>query len=190
MCSSSSMEIEIRYVEGLTIGNKLIHKNVFVAVSTIGQVYTRNQVISTQLCHDGETNPTWNEKLVTPIPIDTKSILLDIRQKTRSKEKSIAVAKVPMSDFVGAYTPQNHVHFLSYRLRDCHGEPNGIINFCVNVKGLSSGHQSGRDNKPSQIQGYSTYGQSYVPKTCSSTSNFNDVVVGVPAQWSNTWRSR
>ncbi|KAK9757986.1 hypothetical protein RND81_01G198700 [Saponaria officinalis] len=175
MCSSFPLEIKIRYVEGLTIGNKLIRKNVFVTVSTIDQIHARNQ-ISTQLCNDdGETNPTWNEKLITTIPTDTKFILLDVRQKTTSKEKSIAVAKVPMSDFVHAYTPENYVHFLSYRLRDSHGEPNGIINFCVNIKGLS-GHRYDHRNKPSEIHG------------CSyDTRNFNDVVVGVPVGWSNTW---
>ncbi|KAH9618251.1 hypothetical protein KSS87_001655 [Heliosperma pusillum] len=174
MYSSISLEIKIRYVEDMTVGKKLIRKNVFVVISTED---ARDQV-STRLCEDGDnnTNPTWNEKLTTTVPFNTKFLMLDVRQRTRSKEKSIAVARVPISDFIGDYTPQNYLHFLSYRMRDLQGEPNGIINFCVNVKGRLDQQYGHHNNyKASEIQGYGVHKQSCVPKPCNGTPSYNKI---------------
>ncbi|KAK9749358.1 hypothetical protein RND81_02G120500 [Saponaria officinalis] len=193
MCSLISLEIKIRYVEGLTLGKKPIRKNVFVILSIENQIYSQNnRQVSTGICEEGEmSNPTWNEKLTMTMPIGTKYIILDICHKT----KSIATTRVPTSDFIGNYTPQNYVHFLSYRLRNSYDEPNGIINFCVNVKGDKFGGQSEQNIKVNGISGYrSSYEESsYLPKVCNATSNIdgrrrcNDVVVGVPNGWFDTW---
>ncbi|KAL9245335.1 hypothetical protein vseg_018998 [Gypsophila vaccaria] len=197
MCSFTCLEIKIRYVEGLTLGKKPVQKNVFVTVSTEDQVYARNNQISTGICEECETsNPTWNEKLTMMIPIGTKYIVLDVYHRTRSKEKSIATARVPTSDFIDDYITKNYVHFLSYRLRDSYDESNGIINFCVNVKGNKLEGQSEQNySKVIGISGYDYGETSNLSKPCNGRTPIidddrrrkNDVVVGIPHGWFNAY---
>ncbi|KAJ6679621.1 INGRESSION PROTEIN FIC1 [Salix purpurea] len=49
-------------------------------------------------------------------------------------DRVIGTASLPVSDILGDYTPESHLHFLSYRLRDARGERNGIINVSARVK--------------------------------------------------------
>lgn len=61
-------------------------------------------------------------------------ITVEVQCKTSMGNKTVGVARVPVSDFVGEYVPQSYLHFLSYRLRDYKGEKNGIINISVRAK--------------------------------------------------------
>ncbi|XP_056693546.1 BON1-associated protein 1-like [Spinacia oleracea] len=189
--SSCSLEITIKSAEELTIGNqKPVTKNVFVTISVENQGYT-NQ-LRTRPCVEG-AKPTWNEKLFTDMSKNAKFILLEVRYKKRSTEKSIGIAKVPTSDFVGNHMPLNYQHCLCYRLRDRNGEPNGIISFSVNVKGELDNYQCNQTNQnyreAIEIQGFGNRENCYRPKPRLGTSLLGDrrkstaTVVGVPAAW-------
>ncbi|XP_021748851.1 BON1-associated protein 1-like [Chenopodium quinoa] len=192
--SSYSLDIIIKSAEALTIGNhKPVGKNVFVTVSTENQGYS-NQ-LQTRLCSEG-LKPEWNEKLIMDMPTNTKFILLEVRYKKRSSVKLIGIAKVPTSDFTGDKMPLNYQYCLCYRLRDRNGEPNGIINFSVTVKGDLDSYQRNERNQiyreTTEIQGFN-YRQNYNrPKPWLRTSLLGDrrkstsTVVGVPAAWYNS----
>lgn len=53
-------------------------------------------------------------------------------------------------DFIGDYTPEKYMHFLSYRLRDAQGQKNGIVNVSVRV---TSSHAC---SAPTSSQAYSS----------------------------------
>lgn len=126
-----------------------------------------------------------------------KFVILEVRHASRSGEKSVGVAKVPVSDFVGSSmsTPNNYLHFLSYRLRDRYGEPNGIINFSVEVlkeKGFDYQHYNFDKHRGSEITGFG-YGENGVTKPRNGTIPLvgdrrysSHVVVGVPTTWYNS----
>ncbi|KAA8520594.1 hypothetical protein F0562_014850 [Nyssa sinensis] len=88
----------------------------------------------TKVDTEGGSHPEWNEKLVVDMPVHAHSVTVEVQCKTNSGNKVIGAARIPVSDFVGGYTPENYLHFLSYRLRDDRGERNGIINLSVRVK--------------------------------------------------------
>lgn len=81
---------------------------------------------------EGGSRPCWNQKFVVDMPANGKFITVEVQCKGSSH--SIGTAKIPVSDFVGGFTPESYVHFLSYRLRDSYGERNGIVNLSVKVK--------------------------------------------------------
>ncbi|XAR54084.1 hypothetical protein NMG60_11029089 [Bertholletia excelsa] len=80
--------------------------------------------------------PAWNEKLVVDMPAHAPFLTVEVqcRSSSRSGNKLIGAARIPVTDFAGGYLPENYLHFLSYRLRDARGERNGIINLSVRVK--------------------------------------------------------
>ncbi|XP_057536772.1 BON1-associated protein 1-like [Amaranthus tricolor] len=191
--SSYPLEITIKTAEALTIRNqKPILKNVFVTISIENNGYM-NQ-IQTRLCDPSNTKPTWNEKLIMSMPTNVKFIILEVRYKRKSNDKFIGLAKVPTSDFVGNKMPLNYLHCLSYRLRDRDGEPNGIINFSVNVKRTKLDSQfDGNYNSKDKIEihGFNCRENYCAPPKlpwAGSTllgdrSKNTATVVGVPAAW-------
>jgi len=140
------LQLTIQSAETLTAtGKKPIKQKTFVVISTedVHQGYGKQRLQQRTRNSEGGSNPIWDEKLETSIPMHTKYITLEVRcattSKSQEKSRSIGAARVPLSDFIGNYhnNSDDYLHFLSYRLRDQFGEPNGIINFSVKVlKGL------------------------------------------------------
>ncbi|XP_044493945.1 BON1-associated protein 2-like [Mangifera indica] len=126
--SSRKVEITVLSAENLRLDKKLVKKNTFVIVQTdpFNSHTTRTDTL-------GGGYPSWNEKLVFDLPVHAGYIYLEVQSKSSSGTRSIGVAKIPVSDFIGGYVPENYLHFLSYRLRDSKWEKNGIINVSVRV---------------------------------------------------------
>ncbi|RYR57515.1 hypothetical protein Ahy_A05g023236 [Arachis hypogaea] len=61
-------------------------------------------------------------------------IILEVNYKVMMGINSVKILKIPISDIVGGYVPQNQVQFLSYKLWDRKVKRNGVINFSVRVK--------------------------------------------------------
>lgn len=135
MAESYSLEITIISCEGLRINRqKSVKKNTFVTVQTDSQNVNR-----TQLDIKGGSYPAWNEKLYVQLPMHVHYLSIDVQCKVSSTaNKFIGRAKIPVSEFTGAYFPENYLHILSYRLRDENGERNGIINFSIRMKARSA----------------------------------------------------
>ncbi|KAL5565550.1 hypothetical protein UlMin_028714 [Ulmus minor] len=157
---SRTIEITVLSAENLRLNRKLIKKNAFVVVRT-----DRYNFRTTEIDAEGGSYPKWKEKLVLEIPVQARSMTVEVHCKTSFGYRVIGTAIVPVSDFVGGYLPDNYLHFLSYRLRDYKGERNGIVNISVRMK-VSSPVDYRRE----------TY--SSCSKTTSSATK--QVAVGVP----------
>ncbi|KAF8379447.1 hypothetical protein HHK36_028883 [Tetracentron sinense] len=129
MASSSSLEITVISAEGLRLGRHSIRKNAFAIVQTD----SRNSR-STKMDTEGGSYPSWNEKLALELPNNAHIVTVQVQCKTSSGDRTVGTAKIPVSDFIGDYTPAHYLHFLSYRLREHDGERNGIVNLSVRVK--------------------------------------------------------
>ncbi|XP_047336075.1 BON1-associated protein 2-like [Impatiens glandulifera] len=130
---SRALEITIISGEGLRLSpSKRVKKNAFVIV---GAEHT--QILSsTRMDIDGGSYPTWNDKMFVDIPIQSRFLIVEVQCKSKHQgDLVVGTAKIPVTDFVGGFTPANYLHFLSYRLRDLKGEKNGIINLSIKVKG-------------------------------------------------------
>ncbi|KAE8722155.1 putative RING/U-box superfamily protein [Hibiscus syriacus] len=129
---SRTLEITILSAEDLRIGNKPVKKNAFVVVS----VDSFNNK-ATKINRDGGSYPSWNDKLVMDMPMQTVFITLQVKccKGSSGGEKTVGFARIPVTDFVGGYSPVNCLQYLSYRLRDPKGLKNGIINVCLRLKG-------------------------------------------------------
>ncbi|KAL2892286.1 BON1-associated protein 1 [Bienertia sinuspersici] len=197
ICSSYSLEINVKSAESLTLGkHKHISKNVFVTISAENQCYPTS--MQTKLCdQDNKAKPTWNEKFLMSMSMNAKYLHFEVCYKKGSRDKLIGTAKVPTSDFVGNNMPVNYLHCLCYRLRDCNDEPNGIISFDVNVKGYKrsldsqcNGNQDYREAIEIQGFGYKDNNQCgqkpRIGTKLSGRRNSTAVVVGVPAAWYNS----
>ncbi|XP_030533727.1 BON1-associated protein 2-like [Rhodamnia argentea] len=81
------------------------------------------------------TNPRWNEKLFLDVPLHGGFITVEVHCKQPSwrDHKLVGGVRIPVSDILDGLTPENYVHFLSYRLRDNYGISNGIINISVKL---------------------------------------------------------
>ncbi|XAR63107.1 hypothetical protein NMG60_11022932 [Bertholletia excelsa] len=131
---SCTLEVTIISGEDLRAGRRgPLKKNAFVTVWTIHPNCRATTVDSA-----GGTWPTWNEKLVLDMPAGAKSLMVEVHYRTRSGNRLVGSVRVPSSDFSCGYLPEDYLHFLSYRLRDDGGEPNGIINLSVRKKAVVS----------------------------------------------------
>ncbi|CAI0386922.1 unnamed protein product [Linum tenue] len=65
----------------------------------------------------------------------TSSVTVEVQCRVGSGNRVVGAVAVPVSDFLGDLTPEDYLHFLSYRLRDPRGVKNGIVNFSVRVIG-------------------------------------------------------
>ncbi|GAB4844437.1 hypothetical protein Ancab_037801 [Ancistrocladus abbreviatus] len=169
---SCTLEITIISAEGLSMGpNRPVGKNTFVTIQT--DPCSQQVETFTKVDKQGGCFPAWNEKLVITMPMHAKFITLEVNCKATAngRDKLIGAAQVPVSDFVGGLTPSNYLHFLSYRLRNLHGEKNGIINFSVKVKGLLENH----------CLSYVSKGAWTGFPMAVGDSNYRGVVNGVPA---------
>ncbi|XP_062090259.1 BON1-associated protein 2-like [Humulus lupulus] len=128
--SSRAVEITVLSGENLQIDRRSIKKNAFVVVRSNGGSDFR----STEIDTNGGSNPNWNEKLVLEFPVQAAALTVEVYCKTMTGVRIVGTATVPISDFSGGYLPDNHLHFLSYRLRDRKSERNGTINLSVKTK--------------------------------------------------------
>ncbi|MED6223082.1 hypothetical protein PIB30_070517 [Stylosanthes scabra] len=126
---SRSLEITILSAEDLRVNEKSIKKNTFVTVKIDGS----NAVRTTRMDIDGGSYPSWNEKVIMEVPFHATFITLEVNYKAMMGINSVGVSRIPISDIVGGYVPQNQVQFLSYRLWGNKGKRNGVINFSVRV---------------------------------------------------------
>ncbi|XP_059637648.1 BON1-associated protein 1-like [Cornus florida] len=161
---SRTLEVTIISGEGLLVTqSRPVKKNAFVIVRT-DSVDTQ----MTKLDTEGESNPAWNEKLVVDMPIHARFLTVEVQCKTSSGNRVIGTARVPVSDFTGGYTPENYLHFLSYRLRDGNGERNGIINLSVRAK------------VPENASSYATFYSQPGLKVSADEGVSGGIVTGVP----------
>ncbi|XWS46033.1 hypothetical protein CRYUN_Cryun14cG0030200 [Craigia yunnanensis] len=125
---SRTLEITILSAEDLRIDNKSVKKNAFVVVS-IDPLNSK----TTKMDGEGGSYPSWNDKLVMDMPMQTRFVSLEVKCKGSGGDKTVGFARIPMTDFIGGYSPETCLQFLSYRLRDPKGLKNGIINVSVRV---------------------------------------------------------
>ncbi|KAG2288075.1 hypothetical protein Bca52824_047679 [Brassica carinata] len=116
---TKTLEIDIRSAEGLKINRRLIKKKKTFAVARIGE----------------KSNPKWNFKSEMPMKGSVQFISIEVFYRTRcGREKQIGEARIPATDFMGRYSHEGHLNFLSYRLRDEYGDKCGIVNVSIVVK--------------------------------------------------------
>ncbi|KAG2326283.1 hypothetical protein Bca52824_009011 [Brassica carinata] len=126
-----SLEIELISGEGLKVDRKLVKRKTFCVV----RIDQKTRVC--RLDDLGGSCPTWKDKIEMEMPINgsVRFISIEVLYRTSSgAEKSVGVAKIPVTDFMGGFAPQGHLNFLSYRLRDEYGDKSGIINVSIMVK--------------------------------------------------------
>ncbi|XP_022769707.1 BON1-associated protein 2-like [Durio zibethinus] len=126
---SRTLEITILSGEDLRIDNKSVKKNAFVIVWIDDFNYK-----TTKMDEEGGSYPSWNDKLVMDMPMQTPFITLEVKCKASGGDRTVGLARIPVTDFIGGYCPETCLQFLSYRLRDPKGLKNGIINVSVRVK--------------------------------------------------------
>ncbi|KAK8711254.1 hypothetical protein V6N13_146541 [Hibiscus sabdariffa] len=69
------------------------------------------------------------------MPMHTRFVTLQVKCKASGGgDKTVGIARIPVTDFIGGFSPENRLQFLSYRLRDSKGLKNGIVNVSVRVK--------------------------------------------------------
>ncbi|KAJ0246536.1 BON1-associated protein 1 [Hirschfeldia incana] len=130
---TKTLEIDIRSAEGLKLNRKLLKKKTF-AVARIGEKSRPSHLDVSR-----GSRPTWNFKLEMPVSGTVQFIYIEVWYRTSSgREKKIGEAKIPTSDFMGRYSPEGHLNFLSYRLRDEYGDKCGIVNVSIMVKPYST----------------------------------------------------
>ncbi|XP_048132513.1 BON1-associated protein 2-like [Rhodamnia argentea] len=133
-----SLEVTVISGEDLHINDRPIKNNAFVTV-TADTRSSPSSYDSTKLNAPGESYPFWNEKLQISLPAGSRHVVIEVRRWSSSgRDKLVGAAWIPVSDFLGCYTPEDYLHFLSYRLRDANGQRNGIVNISVRVVTSSS----------------------------------------------------
>ncbi|GLT77583.1 hypothetical protein SLA2020_491530 [Shorea laevis] len=163
---SLALEFTVLSAEELRVDNRYLKKSAFAVVSIDPHNFRMTKIDS-----EGGSHPAWKEKFVIDLPSQQRFITLEVKCRTSSGEKSIGSVKVPVSEFIGGYTPANCLQFLSYRLLDARGNRNGIINFSVRVKGQEMACSS------------QAAGIGKIP--IDGTRNFGGIVTGIPV-WSVT----
>ena len=159
MAMSSCLEITFFSAEDVRVYRKCVKGNAFVAVQQ-----DPSNIFTTKMDTEGGSYPAWNDKLKLDLPLHAKFITAEVKCKTSTGIKSVGSARIPVSDFIGGYVPEDQVHFLSYRLWDRKWRRNGIINVSVRV---NSPEDSFSTSQPTEG----------VPV---SEHNCSEVVTGVP----------
>ncbi|GMI98373.1 BON ASSOCIATION PROTEIN 1-LIKE, BON association protein 2 [Hibiscus trionum] len=129
---SRTLEITVLSAEDLRTHNKPVKKNTFAVVWTDTYNYK-----TTKIDAEGGNFPSWNDELVMDMPMHTRFVTLQVKCKASGAgggDKTVGIARIPVTDFVGGFYPENRLQFLSYRLRDSKGLKNGIVNVSVRVK--------------------------------------------------------
>lgn len=163
--------------ENLEMNRKGIRGKAFVTVQSDGSSDTS----TTKVDSEGGSYPSWNEKVVMDVPLHARFITVEVKCKTSSStaSNSVGVARIPVSDFVGGYVPENELHFLSYRLWDGKARRNGVINVSVRVTVAEQQRSCHSNSMLSAVTGVPVAGNGGVA----------GFVTGIPAVWLNYQRN-
>ncbi|XP_030474297.2 BON1-associated protein 1-like [Syzygium oleosum] len=174
-----SLEVTVISGEDLRINDQPIKNNAFVTVKADSRGSSSLQD-STKPDARSESYPYWDEKLHVDLPAGSRHVVVVVcRRSSAAGDKLVGTAWIPVSDFVGDYTPENYLHFLSYRLRDAKGLRNGIINISVRVVTSSYGGTAAQSSLPSEPK----FGMPVEREKNGGT------VTGVPVRYPNPWKS-
>ncbi|KAK3428722.1 BON1-associated protein 1 [Eucalyptus grandis] len=176
-----SLEVTIISGEDLRINDRPIKNNAFVTVKANSRCSPSSQD-STKPDARGESYPYWDEKLHMELPTGSRYVVVEVRRRSSSAgDKLVGTAWIPVSDFIGDYTPENYLHFLSYRLRDAKGLRNGIINISVRVASSSyKGTSSCSSRQPPLVPAF---------RMPVDRENHGGTVTGVPVWCPNQWKA-
>lgn len=186
-----TIELTVLSGEDLRVDRRLIKKNAFAIVQTD----TSFEYSTTKVDESGGSHPSWNEKLVIDLPMHARFITVQVQCKSKSSSsgnnnnhnKIVGFARIPVSDFIGGYAPENYLHFLSYRLRNAKGDKNGIINVSVRSLKVAADQHASSSNYLSKAPRLNVQG--YVPACSGFASGFGapvgGVVTGVPVWCAN-----
>lgn len=184
---SRTVEFTILSAENLQVNKRHIKGNAFVTV----QSDASSDVATTKVDNNSSSEgyPSWNEKVAVEVPLHARFITIEVKCKTSlsfigsisNNSSVVGIARVPVSDFVGGYVPENQLHFLSYRLWDSKVRRNGVINISVRVKAS----QHSNSNCSGSMTGVPVTGVPVAAGTNCSTG----VVTGIPAVWLNYQRN-
>ncbi|XP_047162440.1 BON1-associated protein 2-like [Vigna umbellata] len=175
---SRTVEVTVLSAENLQMNKKPLRGNTFVTVHSDAST---DAGAVTKVDSEGGSYPSWNEKVVVNVPLHARFITVEVKSKTSSSStgsNSIGVARIPISDFIGGYVPENQLHFLSYRLWDGNVRRNGVINISVRVKVPERSSCSSNSMPFSAVTG--------VPVAGNGSTG---VVTGFPALWLNYQRN-
>ncbi|KAI4311530.1 hypothetical protein MLD38_036416 [Melastoma candidum] len=161
-----TLEVTVISAEDLTANDRPVKNKAFASLRTqdraAGSESLRSfpKSYSTRIDEHGGTSPSWNEKLTVKLPTSSPGVVVDVLRKGSSGDKIVGTARIPKSDFTGEYSVPvpNHLHFLSYRLRDPRGVKNGIINVAVRVTSSYSSPAGLRISHAAWYKGGSSYG--------------------------------
>ncbi|OIW04794.1 hypothetical protein TanjilG_16150 [Lupinus angustifolius] len=117
-----------------------------------------------------------NEKFMMDMALHARFITADVKCKTPTGVKSVGFARIPVSDFIGGFVPENQVHFLSYRLWNRKTTRNEIINVSARVHSCSNSMWMMAAAKGVAVAG--------------NGSRSSRVVTGIPAVWLNYQSNR
>ncbi|CAL1404293.1 unnamed protein product [Linum trigynum] len=154
-----TLEFTLLSAEDLRLDGRPVKKNAFAVVRSESDPSNSG---STRADLDGGSYPLWNERVVVAIPLSNGSVTVEVRCRVGSGNRVVGAVAVPVSDFSGESTPEDYLHFLSYRLRDPKGVKNGIVNFSVRViGGRGNCSAAARKEVGAEYGGFSTYGPSW-----------------------------
>ncbi|KAI6707598.1 hypothetical protein NL676_010560 [Syzygium grande] len=174
-----SLEVTVISGEDLRINDRPIKNNAFVTVKADSRGSSSLQD-STKPDARSESYPYWDEKLHVDLPAGSRHVVVEVcRRSSAAGDQLVGTAWIPVSDFVGDYTPENYLHFLSYRLRDAKGLRNGIINISVRVVTSSYGGTASPSSLPSEPK----FGMPVEREKNGGT------VTGVPVWYTKPWKS-
>lgn len=177
---SRTVEVTVLSAENLQMNRKPARGNTFVTVHSDAST---DAGAVTKVDSEGGSYPSWNEKVVVNVPLHARFISVEVKCKTSSSSSltgsnSVGVARIPVSDFIGGYVPENQLHFLSYRLWDGNVRRNGVINISVRVKVPERSSCSSSSMSFAAVTG--------VPVAGNGSTG---VVTGIPALWLNYQRN-
>ncbi|KAI4354992.1 hypothetical protein L6164_003811 [Bauhinia variegata] len=128
--SSKTLEITVISGENLCVDQKPVTENAYVIVRT-----ESINCCKTSMAREDGGHPSWNEKFLLDMPMHARSITFEVQCKISSGAvRSVGVARIALSDFLGGSVPESSLQFLSYRLRNWDGRRSGVINFSARVK--------------------------------------------------------
>ncbi|CAA6656333.1 unnamed protein product [Spirodela intermedia] len=94
------LDITVLSAEQLSLGQRPIKKNAFVALRTDSQ----NQA-TTALHADGGSYPHWNQRLTLAMPPSSRSVTVEVRCKTGADVRTLGRVTIPAADFHGGLLP-------------------------------------------------------------------------------------
>uniref|UniRef100_A0A6M2EVG5 C2 domain-containing protein n=1 Tax=Populus davidiana TaxID=266767 RepID=A0A6M2EVG5_9ROSI len=177
--ASRTIEVTVLSAENLRLDRKSVKKNTYV-IARAGPLNSG----STKDDFEGGSNPSWNEKITLDLPFQTRFISLEVKCRTSSGDRVIGTASLPISDILEDYTPENHLHFLSYRLKDSRGGRNGVINVSARVQTPVDSVCPSATKNPSGYGCSSSWQQPALGVPVGHQQNYyGGIVTGVPV-WS------